>query len=144
MNRIIKTTLAALAASICISSCEDLIDTGSSGDPRDKLVDTWKVEENPGPFKSVLEIYWVEIAKHPFDSTRIRIYNFYNVDAEAVAILDGNDLILPEQELKGGFTVNGTGTVQGSKANEIIWTYFVDDGSGEVQSVQAVYTRLTF
>lgn len=130
--------LLAIAA---LSSCEDLLT--DSGDLRDKLVDTWKVDETAVPQKSALEVYWVEISKHPYDTSRVVIYNFYNVDADAEAILSGSTLNLPLQTLEGGYDVSGSGQIKGSKANEIIWTYTVDDGSGVAENISAVYTRLT-
>ncbi|MCK4747730.1 MAG: hypothetical protein KAT15_11860, partial [Bacteroidales bacterium] len=114
------SVLLILTAGIILSSCEDLLGDQDSGDPRDKLVDTWKCDETPGTYKSALDVYWVEISKHLYDSTRIVIYNFYNVDAEAEAVLNGNALTLPLQMLEGGFQVSGSGQIQGSKANEII------------------------
>ena len=135
---------AGLLALTGITACEDLL-TEQPGDPRDRLVDTWKVEETVGGvMKSVLEPYWVEIRKHPYDSTRVLIDNFYNVDDRAEAILSGNTLTLPQQTREGGFSVRGTGQLQGTKPNEIIWTYRVDDGSGTEENYTAVYTRLTF
>jgi hypothetical protein len=137
-------TIVLLFALAGITACEDLL-TDQPGDPRDKLVDTWKVEETPGAVKkSELEVYWVEISKDPNDSTRIMIDNFYNVQAVAGAILNGNTLTLPAQTLEGGYDVTGTGQLQGTRPNEIIWTYRVDDGSGLAQNITAVYTRLTF
>ncbi len=135
--------LLFLLAGIGLTSCEDLLDV-DSGDPRDKLVDTWKVTETSGNYKSALEVYYVEISKHQYDSARVVIFNFYNVDAAAEAVLQGNTLSLPHQILEGGYTVSGSGQIQGSKANEIIWTYTVYDGSGEENNVSDFYTRLTF
>lgn len=126
-------------------SCEDLLTDLDSGDPRDKLVDTWKVDEtSSGKRKSALEIYYVEISRHPFDSTRVVIYNFYNVHADAEAVLSGSTLNLPLQSLEGGYAVRGSGQIQGIKASEIIWTYRVDDGSGVEENLTAVYTRPSF
>ncbi len=138
-----RALLPVLVAGMILSSCEDLL-TNVDGDPRDKLVDTWKVDETPASYKSTMEVYWVEISKHPYDSNRVVIYNFYNVDADAEATLSGSTLSLPLQTLEGGYRVSGSGQIQGTKANEIIWTYTVDDGSGQEDRVTAVYSRLTF
>jgi len=136
--------LLLLLMGIGFSSCEDLLNDLDGGDPRDKLIDTWKVEETTGSIKSASEVYWVEISKHPNDSSKVVIFNFYNVDADAEAVLSGNTLSLPLQDLEGGFTISGKGEIQGSKANEIIWTYSVDDGSGMAENIKEVYSRLTF
>jgi hypothetical protein len=136
--------LTAAFFSLMFSSCEDLLTDPDGGNMREKLVDTWKVDETESPLKSSMDNYWVEISKNPYDSNRVIIYNFYNVDADAEAVVNGYTLTLPAQTLEGGYKVSGSGQIQGSKANEIIWTYTVDDGSGVAVSVSAVYTRLTF
>jgi hypothetical protein len=139
-----QAILMFLLAAGALTSCEDLLTDLGSGDPRDKLVDTWKVEETAGGRKkSAEETYWVEISKHPYDSTRVVIYNFYNVQDDAQAVLSGSTLTLPIQILQGGYTVRGSGQIQGVKANEIIWTYWVDDGNGVEERFTAVYSRLT-
>ncbi len=136
--------LVILLMGIGFTSCEDLLSDLDGGDPRDKLIDTWKVEETIGSKKSTMEVYYVDFFKHPDDSSKVVITNFYNVDAVAEAVLSGNSLSLPLQDLDGGFTLSGKGEIQGSKANEIIWTYSVDDGSGVAENIKEVYTRLTF
>lgn len=134
-----------LAAVAGLSSCEDILTDLGADITREMLEDTWKVEETGGSYKSAEEVYYVEISLHPTDSGRILIYNFYNVDADAEAVLDGGmDLLLPRQTIEGGYTVSGSGQVQGNKANQIIWTYSVNDGSGVAESITAVYSRLTF
>ena len=67
--------LLFLLAGIGLTSCEDLLTDLDSGDPRDKLVDTWKVDETSGYYKSALEVYYVEISKHPYDTSRVVIYS---------------------------------------------------------------------
>ena len=136
--------LVLLLMGIGLSSCEDLLSDLDGGDPRDKLMDTWRVEETTRSKKSASEVYYVEIFKHPNDSSKVVIFNFYNVDADAEAVLSGNTLTLPLQDLEGGFTLSGKGEIQGSKANEIIWIYSVDDGSGMAEYIKEIYTRLTF
>jgi hypothetical protein len=140
-----QAILLLLLAAGVLSSCEDLLTDLESGDPRNKLEDTWKVDETPGGGKkSAEETYRVEISKHPYDSTRVVISNFYNVQADAQAVLSGSTLTLPLQTLEGGYTVRGSGQIQGVKADEIIWTYRVDDGSGAEERFTAVYSRSTF
>ena len=137
--------LPGILSILLLNSCEDILGDLNGRLSQDMLVDTWKVEENTGSYKSAEEVYWVEIEAHPSDTGRIVIYNFYNVEAEAEAILAGGmELIIPEQVLEGGYTVTGRGEAQGNRANQIIWTYTVDDGSGIPENITAIYTRLTF
>ena len=121
-------------------ACEDLLNILDTDDQRSRLVDAWKCDES-STYKSELEIYWVEISKHPTDSSRILISNFYNVNTNAEAILSGMELTLPPQTLQGGFTVTGKGDIH-DDWNKITWSYSVDDGSGETSNVTAIYTRL--
>lgn len=126
---------------VLTNACEDLLGDIETGDPRDKIVDTWKCDEESSYYKSVKEVYWVEISKHPTDSSRIIIYNFYNVDADAEAIMNGLNLTLPLQTLEGGYTVSGNGLIR-KDYKEINWQYTVDDGSGDLDKAAALYSRL--
>jgi hypothetical protein len=123
-------------------SCEDLLGP-DTGDDRDKLVDTWKVIDESEPLKSAQVNYWVEIEKDPDRQDMIRIYsfNYLGEDIYAMASLSGSTLTLAQQDLPGGWTVQGSGEIQ-KGWNEINWTYTVDDGSGMLERVTAVYTRI--
>jgi len=123
-------------------SCEDLLGPGTGGDI-DMLVDTWKVTEESTPLKSGQGAYWVEIEKHPDNQNMIRIYFFHGLgdDVYAEASLVGSTLTLGSQVLQGGWTIQGGGEIQKSW-NEIHWTYTADDGSGVLDQVTAVYTRI--
>jgi len=123
-------------------SCEDLIGPDTGGD-RDMLVDTWKVTEESSPLKSGQGAYWVEIEKHPDNPNMVLIYFFHGLgdDVYAEASLSGSTLTLDNQVLQGGWTIQGSGEIQKSW-NEINWTYTADDGSGVIEQVTAVYTRI--
>ena len=144
LNGRLLLLLIFIVSAVFISSCEDILGDLNSGFTREMLVDTWKVEETPGKYKSDEEVYWIEISEHLTDTSKVIIYNFYNIDADAEAILSGSNLDLPQQTLEGGYTVVGSGEIQGNKGNEIIWSYSVDDGSGVSEKITAVYTRLSF
>jgi hypothetical protein len=90
--------LILILAGAGVYSCEDLQTDLDGRDPRDRLVDTWKVEESGSPLKAGNDVYWVEISKHPSDSGKFIIYNFYNVDADAEAILNNNAIIINLKE----------------------------------------------
>ena len=123
-----------------ITSCEDLLIGNDDGDPRNRIAGLWLCNESDDYLKSVKETYYVEIDIHPFDSTRVYISNFFNINDDAEAILAGERLTLPVQTLKGGFTVRGSGSVTRND-NQINWEYFVDDGSGVDYRITAVYTK---
>ena len=131
-----------LVLAFLASSCEDLPgpDTGDDGD---NLVDTWKVTEVSSPLKSEQGAYWVEIEKHPDKQNMVLIYFFHGLgdDVYAEASLSGTTLTLGLQVLQGGWTVQGSGEIQKSW-DEINWAYTADDGSGVIDQVTAVYTRI--
>ena len=130
-----------IVMALLISSCEDL-DGPGTGDDRDRLVDTWKVVDESSPLKSGQIAYWVEIEKDPDRQDMIRIYsfNYLGDNIYARATLNGMSLTLAQQDLPGGWTVQGSGEIQ-KGWNEIHWIYTVDDGSGMLEQVTAVYTR---
>ena len=126
-----------LLASIPVwHSCEldDL--TGTSPD----LTGIWDVQENSKFFKKTSAgFYTVQIKKHPADTTAILIKNFYAIDIELRAQLDGRDLSIPQQ-LLGGYIFKGFGRVSANN-NKIDWFYTVDFRDGDIDTVNAVYTR---
>jgi hypothetical protein len=137
-----KAAAVTVMSAFLVYSCEDLLGPDAVSD-RDRLIDTWKVIESSSPLKSAQGAYWVEIEKDPDQPDMIRIYYFHGLgeDIYAEAVLNGRTLTLASQTLEGGWIVQGSGEVQNSW-DEIIWTYTVDDGSGMLEEVEAVYTRL--
>ena len=123
-----------------VSGCEEILIGPEGNDPRDKVAGLWLCDESGGYLKSVEETYYVEIDPHPYDSLKVVISNFFNVDDDAEATLSGTRLTLPSQILEGGFTISGSGVIS-KHYTEINWEYFVNDGSGENVKVTAVYTK---
>ena len=134
--------MAVISGLLALSSCEDLL-PGKGDDARDLLVDAWRVTENPAPGKSADEVYWVDITRHPLDTARIIISNFYNIGANSLAeaVLSGMTLTLPSQLLPGGFIVSGSGDIAADWVS-IDWIYNVDDGSGQHETFTAEYQKL--
>jgi len=136
MQRFIIPFAAGL---LLITACDELIPDPGGGDVISALEDNWRVEEESQVFAK--SNYIVEIERHASDSSRIYVDNFYNVDAAAEVVVNNRSLNIPDQLMDGGYRVYGTGTV--SRDNESIsWQYTIDDGSGQLDNVTAVYTRL--
>ena len=127
---------------VFLPGCIDFPGDDPAGDDREILIDSWRCSESDTYLKSAMAVYWVHIYEHPDDTTRILIYNFFDLDEDiaAEAVVSGKNINLPEQILEGGFTFNGTGRVS-READRIDWTYYLDDGSGEEVEITAVYTR---
>jgi hypothetical protein len=137
-NIFIAATIIVLTT---LYSCEDLLNDPSSKEITQKLEGQWKCEETSSIFKSTQDFYYVYITPSPDDSTTIFISNFYDLgsDIETTAQVSGYDLTIPNQTLPGDFKVWGSGKIS-SSLKEISLTYFVDDGSGQEDKVEAVYS----
>jgi hypothetical protein len=125
-------------------SCEELLNNmGTEEDVRERLEGEWSCDETSEIFKSTAEKFSVYISPHTHDSTKVLIDNFYGLgwDVSAVATVSGRNLYISSQTVGDEFTIIGSGTIS-SNYNEIKWNYSVEDGSGEVDNVSAVYTKL--
>jgi hypothetical protein len=135
-----KSLSLLIVLMLFVAGCEDFPIFTEGGDPREKLSGLWLCDESEGYLKSALETYYVEIDPHPYDSTKVLISNFFNVDDDAEAGISGTSLTLASQTLKGGFTVHGSGVIS-KNYTQIDWVYWVNDGSGENYKITAVYTK---
>jgi hypothetical protein len=115
-----------------LASCE-------KDEKRTSVIGTWQCVEvgtvsTPNP-------YFVDIAYDYNDTTRLILYNFYNIgySSEIIAEYEGNKITLISQVV-GGYSFVGEGVVS-SNYKEIEWQYEVDDGSGMIDYVSAVYSR---
>jgi hypothetical protein len=136
-----KIYIFIILAGLISTECEDVLNSGNSTSIVQQLEGIWKCDENSTIFKSTKDIYSVYISPSNVDSTEIFIENFYALgnDTEALATVSGNSISLPQQTLPGGYVVRGNGTIS-SNLKEISWKYYVDDGSGQVDEVNATYT----
>lgn len=140
-SKFIHVCLVVIIMLIAVG-CEELLTELGNDDLGEKLTGSWLCDESEGYLKSVEEIYHVELFLDPDDSTKILIFNFFNLDPDisAEAILSVNRLILPVQTLEGGFTISGSGTIAKSNT-QIDWEYSVNDGSGKDYEMSAIYTK---
>ncbi len=120
-------------------SCEeDLPDF--SQDPRKAIEGEWDVNEFSQLFKkSSSGFYIATILLHPTDSSSIYIRNFYSVDGNVQAFLDGRNVSVPEQTVSG-YTIKGYGLISIDRS-KIEWSYTVDLHTGEKDNVTASYSR---
>jgi hypothetical protein len=108
----------------------------------ESLEGRWVVEEDSQYGKTTYDVY---ISISSSDSSHIYIADFYELNDEVEAEVNGYRLdLLPNQTITMGTTsytiVSGSGTVSDDYRN-IQWQYKVDDGSGEIDDVSAVYTK---
>lgn len=142
----IKLLIGLALISVLISSCEDPLNTSSDSEIAQQLEGQWKCDETStyyksSGFKGTDRIYYVNIFQSGIDSTIVQIENFYELGTNVVARAEvsGNNIILKNETLDGGFSVRGSGTIS-SNLRTITWIYYVDDGSGVEDEVSSTYT----
>ncbi len=125
---------------VLLSSCELDDFSIDSDDERDKVVDTWRCEETSQLYGE-LNPYLSDISKEPGDSVTIYINNFYQLgfDQEIYATLTNRNIQIPLQTVDG-HKIKGGGFVNNSY-NSIRFEYTVDEGSGTLDNVTALYSR---
>ena len=140
-NRFTGIVAAVFALILLTNSCEIADDIGGINTTVAKLEGEWTCDEESEFFKSTKEIYTVFISPDADNFNGIIIDGFYQLgDVGLKATLSGKSVTIPLQTLSGGFTVTGTGIIS-DNLEEIDWAYNVDDGSGAIDHVTAVYTK---
>ncbi|QQS51865.1 MAG: hypothetical protein IPM71_03835 [Bacteroidota bacterium] len=141
-------TIKILAIAILLTmgmSCENLLNDLTDEQIALELEGQWTVDESSSIFKAAMQSQTVFISVSESDPTQILIENFYGLGNNSVASarVNGYTLqLLNNQSLDNDFTlVQGSGTIN-KNLNVITWNYSIDDGSGEVDQVQATYTIL--
>jgi hypothetical protein len=122
------------------NSCNLADDVGGNATVA-KIEGEWSCDEQSEYFKSTAETFSVYISEDPGNSSGVIIDNFYGINAGAKATIAGLSLIISNQTLEGDFEVSGSGTIS-ANYREINLTYTVDDGSGVIDHVTAVYTKM--
>lgn len=141
-HKTMKAIRNLLIASLLLfaTSCDELLQSDLT--PAERLEGRWEVDETENPLKSADDAYRVYIDINPIDSNTVIISPFYAIlNGEAYATISGLKLTLPEQDVET-FIIHGSGTIS-ANYNRIDWLYYVDDGSGYLNEVTAIYTKLT-
>lgn len=136
----IKPVVRLVIITFFLSACEnEFTDVVSMAEA---LEGEWKVEEASELLGE--SSYRVDINIYSDDSSSVSISNFYQLgyDSEdVIGDISGNRIELrPNQQVAGYEIISGSGTITDDYQN-IDWQYKVDDGSGEIDNVTAVYTK---
>ncbi len=125
-----------------LTGCENQLDDNDTKDTVQLLEGVWECDDATNT-KSTMLKYQVYISPSTVDSTQIFMSNFHKLGntVEALGSVSGNTITIPSQTLSGGYSVRGNGSIS-SNIKEISWTYYVDDGSGQEEEVNAVYSFL--
>jgi hypothetical protein len=138
--RFSRFIMILLGVLLVINSC-DVADDLLGGNPTvAKLEGDWTCDETSEIFKSTSSVYAVTISPDADNENGIIIDNFYGISAAVYATVSGMSLTIANQTAEGGYTISGSGIIS-SNYQEINWAYNVDDGSGVVDHVTAVYTK---
>ncbi len=125
---------------LTIQSCETVDQLTGSAATISKIEGDWTCDEQSEIYKATAETYTVTISADPDKASGVIIDNFYGLNSAAEATVTGMSVIISNQTMEGGFDVSGSGTIS-SDFETINLTYQVDDGSGSVDHVTAVYTK---
>lgn len=131
----IKYLLIPLLFTVILHSCKP-----DDPLPIDSIEGTWQVEENSQVFGN--QQYNVEIKKATGDSAKIIIDNFYNLGwgNSVYAYVEDDYYISVPSQLLDDQTVSGNGEI--SDTYKLIdFVYAANDGSGEIDSVTATFTK---
>lgn len=123
-------SLVLLAFALTLNSCmeEDL--DGFFGDPIERIVGTWKCEEQ-GDINGLFGPFTVEVVRNPSASGEVLIKNFnlQGMNESARAIIVGSTITIPQQDI-----CDETIQVQGSgsfRNGGFTLTYKTNDGADE-------------
>jgi hypothetical protein len=120
---------------VLISSCDLGDDPLDPGDPRDKFLGEWKVNESCQRGN-----YMSNIKADPGNSAQVLIENFGNPGPgydDAVGLVSTNYIYVSSQTIGEGWTVSGKGTYQTD--GSISWDYTLIIGASQLDCT-ALYT----
>ncbi len=136
IKKLFKYSLVVVAMGFLFNSCE-FDDLGVAN----SIEGVWSVQEQHEDLG--VNAYQVEILVSPEDPNEVHIYNFLHLgnglstNIFATALVDGNELIIPQQTIDG-HTISGTGIISSGR-DEIQLSHTDNYGSGNAQ-VDATYT----
>lgn len=132
-----------IAILLILSGCEDILNENDAYSTVQRLEGVWQCDEDENLTKSTLRMYQVYITPSSVDSSEVFISHFHELgdNVEAVGTVSGSTITLPKQTLMGGYLISGSGSIS-SDVKKITWNYSIDDGSGQEEQVNAIYTFL--
>ncbi len=140
----IRAFIWIILSVLLFASCEEEL-TGDVG-TAEAIEGRWNVAENSEITGEAN--YQVYIGIYADDSSSVIISNFYQLgydNGEVIGDISGNRIELRQNQEIGYSSstytiVSGTGTISDDYQN-IDWQYEVDDGSGTVDNVTAIYSK---
>lgn len=139
MKKVFTFALLALTMTVIPSCQPDETDNTTPTDDRDKFVASWTCNEVSSQTQS--SSFTVHINKSTTSSTQVQIEDFYHMGFQnkANADISGSSITIPQQ-LYNGNQIHGSGSM-GSNTNQFTMTYYVDQGSGSIDTCTATFIR---
>lgn len=137
MKKLLPGSLLVFLLAAALPGCQP-DETTEPTDDRDKFVAAWSCAENST--QSQNSTFNIDINKSTTVTTQVEMENFYNVGFanKAKAEISGSSVTIPSQ-LYNGKQLHGSGTMVSN--NTITLTYYVDLGSGTIDTCTATLTR---
>jgi hypothetical protein len=138
-KRFSKLAFLIIGLSFLVVSCEPdngLDDDDPNGSSRDKIVNTWNVQENSNLYNT--SNYQVNILKRTGNETQVEMENFYQLgfNYKTIASVNGLNIVIPQQTISGQL-IQGSGTIN-FNFTRININFTADDGSGVIDTVSVV------
>jgi len=139
LGKISKTAFLFIGISLLLVSCEPdngLDDDDPNGSSRDKIINTWNVQENSKLYNN--SNYQVNILKRAGNETQVEIENFYQLgfNLKTIATVNGLNIVIPQQTISGQL-IQGSGTIN-FNFSRININFTANDGSGDIDTVSVV------
>jgi hypothetical protein len=118
-----------------LSGCTEKTDDTTNTANRSSYLGRWNVSES-----TKISTYEVNITADPNSGDGVFISNFGNLGWSvdpAGATVSGNSIILDANQVIANMTINGSGSLSGTKIN---WNYTLNTGA-DLFTVVAVYTK---
>lgn len=109
-----KKLILMILPILLLASCEIYIDEEPRRrDDRNQFVGHYRIEETSDTYGVITE-YGIEISKSYNSRSRVYIHNFYDSGIEVYAIISGDRITIPLQEVYG-YEISGRGYLYGGE-----------------------------
>lgn len=135
----LKKAIIIFSSFFVLFSCTTEDPLLDNSDSRDKFAGTWQCKENSRI--NGTSSFTVIISKDSSNSSQVKIANFYmyGLSEHAIANVSGRNISIPKQTLCNNL-IHGDGYIDNSETT-INFEYVIDDGSGEIDSCTAIFTK---
>lgn len=124
---------AILTLVMVLSSCTEENDLLNDGESRDAFLGSWSVSDACSK-----QSYGVNISADPSNFSVVQISNFANLGRTASGVIAGTSIIVESQDVGNGYSVSGSGRLNGSI---ISWSTYNYADSGNSYDCTATFSK---